>query len=75
MESIEEKAEKLLNESEYWVKYGLENSEKVTKEDFDEISFECMLMLDRVLFEHQENKIILLDFIKLSFKISLKNPK
>ena len=59
MESIEEKAEKLLNESEYWVKYGLENSEKVTKEDFDEISFECMLMLDRVLFEYQDNKVIL----------------
>ena len=34
MESIEE-AKKLLNESEYYIKYGLENSEKITKEDFD----------------------------------------
>ena len=59
MESIEKEAEKLLNESEYYVKYGLKDSEKITKENFDEISFECMLMLDRVLFEHQDNKVIL----------------
>ena len=59
MELIEEEAEKLLNESEYYIKYGLEDSEKVTKEDFDKKSFECILMLDKVLFEHQDNKVIL----------------
>jgi len=59
MESIEKEAEKLLNESEYYIKYGLEDSEKVTKEFFNKKSFEYMLMLDRVLFEHQDNKVIL----------------
>lgn len=60
MESIEKEAEKLLNESEYYIKYGLEDSEKITKEDFNKRSFDYMLMTGRVVMEHQEDKVILL---------------
>lgn len=64
MELIEKEADKLISGFEYfinhWVEPGVRETEPITKELFDKISFEEMFMKGSLITSHLDNKITLI---------------